>query len=168
MQSKLLVQITGLILALAIFVFSVQAQNQSKQNKDERNLTALVKQMAEAQSKFDTATLEKIYASDYIEVSPIGEVDPRAKAINFYKPAVKANSSNASPTVTTDEFTIRTYGNFAIVIARFAFAQAGIEPSPRPPVSFRATLTCRKEKGAWKIASVQVTGIRPPRPQPTK
>lgn len=72
-------------------------------------------------------------------------------------------------TVTSDEFSIRTYDNFAIVIARVTFAQIGGEPSPsRPPFSLRVALVCRKEKGLWKINSAQYTAIRPPRPQTTE
>jgi len=38
-----------------------------------------------------------------------------------------------------------------------------------PPRSMRAMIVCRKEKGAWKIASAQYTGIRPPQiPPPVK
>lgn len=168
MSFKLLRNIAFAILVVSIAAISVQAQKQSKSEKDEQTLTALVKQMTEAQSKFDSAALEKIYASDYVEVSPIGEVDLRAKAIGFYKPQPNA-LNNEIPLVTTDEFQIRSYGNFAVVIVRFTFTgQEGSEAAKRPPISFRATLACRKENGVWKIASVQATGIRPPRPQQAK
>lgn len=143
-------RIGSLILALLVVVISVGALNQSKQNKDEQALRALIKQMTAAQSRFDPATLEKIYASDYIEVSPIGDVDPREKAIGFYKPEANANKSEASPAVAVDEYQLRSYGNFAIVIARFTFAQTENQTPARPPVGFRVTLTCRKEKGAWE------------------
>ena len=162
MKIKFFGRIAAVVVAVVIIASSVSAQSNVKQSKDEQMLTALVKRMTEAQSKFDPTTLEKIYASDYIEVSPIGEVDPREKAIGFYKPQPDM-PANAAPIVTTDEFQIRSYKDFALVIAKFTFtAQAGSEMAKRPPVSFRATVACRKEKGAWKIASVQATGIRPP------
>lgn len=69
------------MLAVAV---RIEAQNKVKQNSDEGVLTDLVRQMATAQSNFDEATLDKIYALDYIEVSPIDEVDERKKAIGFY------------------------------------------------------------------------------------
>jgi hypothetical protein len=119
--------------------------------------------MTAAQSKFAAATLDKIYASDFIEISPIGEVDPRAKTIGFYKPEAKP-PGDLNVSVTTDEFVIRTYGNFAVVIARITYAPLASAPTARPPFSIRATLVCRKENGVWKIASAQYTGIRPPRP----
>lgn len=150
------------LVTLATVVWSVAAPQQSQRIKDERELTALVKQMAEAQSKFDPATLDKIYTSDFIEISPVGEVDPRDKVLGFYKPEAKP-PADMTPTVTSDEFLMRTYNNFAVVIARLTYA-GGNAPAARPPFSIRVTLVCRKEKGGWKIASSQYTGIRPPRP----
>lgn len=155
-------------LVLLIGAIGIQAQNKGKRNSDEQIVTNLVKQMTDAQSKFDPATLERIYAADFIEISPIGEVDPREKTIGFYKPEVNPDRDKAKPTVTTDEFLIRRYGNFAVVITRVTFAPAGNEPSARPPFSMRVTLVCRKEKGAWKISSAQYTGIRLSRPPPAK
>jgi hypothetical protein len=166
MQIKSLHYILASIVAVLAVVFSVEAQRQTKPSKDEKDLTVLVRQMTNAQSKFDPTTLERIYASDFIEISPIGKVDPREKTIGFYKPEANPDRDKVKTAVTTDEFVIRTYGNFAVVIARITFVQA--EPSARPPFSVRATLVCRKEKGAWKIGSAQYTGIRLPRPPQAK
>ena len=149
------------LMILVTAVVIVATQQQSQPSKDERELTALVKQMTEAQSKFDAATLDKIYTSDFIEISPLGEVDPRDKTIGFYKPEAKPPDSML-PSVTTDEFLVRSYGNFAVVIARINYAPPPNTPGARPPFSIRVTLACRKEKGVWKIASSQYTGIRPP------
>lgn len=166
MQNRSFRYIVTSIVAVLAVMLSVEAQHQP--SKDEQALTALVKQMTDAQSKFDPITLETIYASDFIEISPIGEVDPREKTIGFYKPEANPDRDKVKTAVTTDEFLIRPYGNFAVVIARITFAQAGSEPSARPPFRVRATIVCRKESGAWKISSTQYTGIRPPRPQQAK
>ncbi len=144
------------------------AQTKAKQNTIEQNLTTLVRQANEAQGNFDPATLEKIYASDYVEISPVGEVDRREKAIGFYKPQTNKGDSETKTVAGADEISVRSYENFAVIIARITFSQAGNESTNRPLASFRATYVCRKEKGVWKISSVQATGIRPPRPQQTK
>jgi len=146
----------------------IEAQSRNKQNSDQQALTELVKQMVNAQTNFDTPPLEKVYAADFIEISPVGEVDPREKTIGFYKPEANPDQDKMKAAVTTDEFSIRTYDNFAIVIARVTFAQTGSEPPARPPFSLRVTLVCRKEKGVWRISSAQYTAIRPPRTQPVK
>jgi uncharacterized protein (TIGR02246 family) len=161
MTSKPIHYVMSALVTLAAVV-GVVAVEQPKLNKDEQELTALVKQMAEAQAKFDPATLDKIYTSDFIEISPLGEVDPRDKVLGFYKPEAKP-PADVTPTMTSDEFLIRNYDNFAVVIARFTYALAG-NAAARPPFSIRVTVVCRKEKGVWKIASSQYTGIRPPRP----
>ena len=96
--------------------------------------------------------------SDYIEIPPLGEVDPRDKVLDFYKPADKP--ANLQVAVSADEFTIRAYDNFAVVIARVTF-RATMDRKPMPPRSIRATYACRWQKGEWKIASAQYTTIRP-------
>ena len=161
MKIKSLRYVMSAFVTLTTIVYCVPAPQEAKPGKDEQELTALVKQMTEAQTRFDAATLDKIYTSDFIEISPIGEVDSRDKTIGFYKP--EAKPPGEMPSVTTDEFVIRAYGNFAVVIVRLTYAAAAT-PAARPPFSMRAMVVCRKEKGVWKIASSQYTGIRPPRP----
>ena len=130
--------------------------------KNEGALKALVKKMGEAQVNYDPATLEKIYASDYVEISPIGEYDPREKAIGFYKPSADSNRDNVKRFIESDEFTLRDYGAFAVATTRLTFKREVEGQSPQPLVRLRATVVFRREKGEWKIASVQYTGIRPP------
>jgi ketosteroid isomerase-like protein len=149
---------------LLLFIFSCSfafAQTQ----KDEAKLTALVKQMTDAQMSYQPDALDKIFTADYIEISPVGEFDPRAKVLGFYKPEMKPDSSKMSASVEATDFSIRNYDKFAIVIARLNFTRT-VEGRTLPPFSLRATIVCRKEKGDWKIASVQYTGIRPPQAPP--
>jgi uncharacterized protein (TIGR02246 family) len=148
-----------LILILSGFAFA--------QSKDDESLKALVKQMTDAQSAYDAAALDKIFTADYIEISPVGEFDPREKVLGFYKPESKPPTVKMSATTELADFSIRNYEKFAIVIVRlnYTITVEGLQQLPR---SMRATIVCRKEKGAWKIASAQYTGIRPPQVQPVK
>jgi ketosteroid isomerase-like protein len=136
-------------------------------SKDDDSLKALVKQMTDAQSAFDAAALDKILAADYIEISPVGEFDPRDKVLGFYKPELKPPAGKMSATTELAEFSIRNYDKFAVVIVRLNYTIIS-EGKTLPPRSMRATIVCRKEKGKWKIASTQYTGIRPPQNQPAK
>jgi ketosteroid isomerase-like protein len=131
------------------------------QSKDEQTLDLLLKQMTDAQTAYDAAALDKLFTSDFIEMSPVGEFDPRAKAISFYSPEAKLSSSNAkmSTTVEMTERSVRIYDKFAIVIVKLNFS-ISMDGKPLPPRSMRLTAVCRKEKGGWKIASTQYTGIR--------
>lgn len=161
---------SGLFLLLATFLvlspIGIRAQNKIKQNSNEQALINLINQTIKAQTNFDATSLDKIYASDYIEVSPVGEVDLREKAVGFYKTQVPDGSVKTSSTA--DDFLVRFYKDFAVIIARITFLQGGSDIPVRSLASFRATYVCRKEKGKWKISSVQFTGIRPPRPLQTK
>ncbi len=137
---------------------SAEAQHPLSQN--ENDLRGLVMKMTAAQLNYDPDALDKIYANDFIEISPVGEVDPRAKTIGFYKPEVNRGRPNQEMTVAANEFSIRTYGKSAVVIAKLTFSPTGNQAASRPPFSFRVTLLCRKLHGAWKIVSSQYTGIR--------
>lgn len=148
-----------------LFVFSCSLAFAQTQGREDAKLTALVKQMTDAQMSYDPRALDKIFAADYIEISPAGEFDPREKVLGFYKPEAKPDPSKMTATVEATDFSIRHYDKFAIVITRLNYTRT-VEGRTLPPISMRATIVCRKEKGEWKIASAQYTGIRPPQTPP--
>ncbi len=150
------------VLLFILFLSSVSAFAQSK---DEAALKSLIKQMTDAQTNFQPDALNKILASDYIEISPLGEFDPRDKVLGFYKPEMKPPADKMSVKTEATDFSIRRYGKFAVVIARLNYNIVS-DGKPLPPRSIRTTYVCRKENGAWKIASAQYTGIRPPQNAP--
>lgn len=130
-------------------------------SKDETALKSLIKQMTDAQTAYDAAVLDRIFSSDYIEISPAGEFDPREKVLGFYTPKAKVEAGNANVSLEISEYSVRQYDKFAVVIAKFTYTITA-EGKTMPPRSMRATIVFRKEKGEWKIASTQYTGIRPP------
>ena len=150
---------------LKVFVFLLLLSSVSvfAQSKEEDALKSLVKQLTDAQQNYDAAALDKIFTADYIEISPAGEFDPREKVLGFYKPELKPPADKMTATTEATDFSIRVYEKFAVVIARFNYTITS-DGKQMPPRSIRATIVCRKEKGAWKIASAQYTGIRPPQP----
>jgi ketosteroid isomerase-like protein len=148
-------------LKVFIFILLLSSISVFAQSKDEKDLKSLVKQMTDAQMNYQPEKLDKILTADYIEISPVGEFDPREKVLGFYKLEMKPPPDKMSATVEADEFSIRNYGNFAIVITSLNYKMTS-EGKPLPPRSIRATFVLRKEKGAWKIASAQYTGIRTP------
>ncbi len=151
---------------LKVFIFLLLFSGVSvvAQSKDDDALKSLVKQMTDAQGNYDANALNKIFMADYIEISPVGEFDPREKVLGFYKPELKPPADKMSTTLETTDYSIRNYGKFAIVIARLNYTITS-DGKQLPPRSMRAMIVCRKEKGAWKIASAQYTGIRPPPPK---
>jgi uncharacterized protein (TIGR02246 family) len=129
------------------------------QSKDNESLKSLIKQLTDAQTNYDPNKLDKILTADYVEISPVGEFDPREKVLGFYKPELKPPADKMTASVEAADFSIRNYGKFAVVITRLNYTITSNGKS-LPPRSIRATFVCRKEKGVWKIASAQYTGIR--------
>ncbi len=150
MKSKLVVA------ALAVMLAAISAFSQSK---DDESFKSLIKKMADAQANYDPKALDEVFASDYIEISPRGEVDPRDKVLGFYKPEEKPPADKLTLTIEAGEYNIRNYGKFAIVVTKFDYKIVA-NGTPAPPRSIRCVVVLRKEKSAWKIASAQYTAIR--------
>lgn len=140
-----------------LFLLSIGTASAQTASNDEAALKSLIQKLADAQITFDTTALDQIFTSDYIEISPAGEFDPREKVLGFYKPELKPP---AGPKLEISEHSIRSTGKFAIVIVKLTYTMT-MDGKALPPRSMRATFVCRQEKGAWKIASSQYTGIRP-------
>lgn len=146
-------------LKVFIFLLLLSSVSAFAQSKNDDALKSLVKQMTDAQSNYDDKALDKILTADYIEISPVGEFDPREKVLGFYKPELKPPADKMTVSTDATEFSIRVYDKFAIVITRLNYTMTS-DGKPLPPRSIRVTIVCKKEKGAWKIASAQYTGIR--------
>ena len=132
--------------------------------KVEEEINTLLRRFTEAQKNYDARVLDEILAPDYVEISPLGEVDPRAKVIAFYAPEKKSERGGGElVSYGLDEMTTRIYGDTAIIVARLPFTlkTPDGETSSR---ALRCTIVCRKMRGKWRIASAQYTGIRPPAP----
>jgi len=153
----------SIITAIFLLLFSLTAFSQSK---TEQEVITIAKQAAAAQENYDTAALEKLYASDYIEISPKGEIDERAKAIGFYQVGDVEKAKAKTPKYILDEFKVRHYGKYAMIISRFSFGTKNDTSKPPFPVGL-VLYALRKEKGGWKIYSAQFTPFPPPaRPAP--
>ncbi|MEO8042934.1 MAG: nuclear transport factor 2 family protein [Acidobacteriota bacterium] len=151
-----------IILFALLFLLTFGIVSAQTVSKDQSALVALVDQMARAQMAYDAAALDRIFTQDYIEISPVGEFDPRDKVLGFYKPELKPPDRLVS-TVEVSDLSVRSYGKFAVVIAKFTY-EMKMDGKPMPPRRIRATIVCRQENHSWKIASSQYTGIRPPQP----
>ncbi len=119
----------------------------------------LVQRHVAAQGAFDVEALKLLTADNYVEVSPVGEVDPREKMLGFYA----AENKRPAPTVTVEEPVTRLFGDMAVVIAKLGFKINGPDGKPRS-ISMRASFVALMSGAGWKLISVQYTGISAPRP----
>ena len=148
-----------LLLVLSSITFAQTVAN------TDSDLKLLVQKMVDAQRNYDVAALDRIYTADFVEISPLGEFDSRAKVLSFYTPDEKKKLGGAKVAVESVEHSIRTYDKFAVVIVRLNY-NIELKGTPLPPRNLRLTLVCRNENGEWKIASAHYSGIREPSKKP--
>lgn len=121
-------------------------------------LTELVRAHAEAQRNFDQARLHMLTADDYIEVSPVGELDSREKMLTFYAPG----QQRPAPTVQVESPVVRLMGasgDMALVVAKLVYTMEA-EGQARS-FAMRASYVAQKKENSWKLVSAHYTGIRP-------
>ncbi len=129
-------------------------------HKLDTELTAIIQRLVDAQRAFDADAMSRLLADDYVEVSPVGEVDERAKVLGFYSPEAKAKATGAPAVVEVTDVIVRPYQDYASVIAKLTFVRKMGDAENR--VAMRATFLCRKEQDRWVISTAQYTGIRQP------
>lgn len=115
----------------------------------------VVDEFIAAQRGFDQGVLGKLTTHDYVEVSPVGDVDTREEMLSFYAPEKR----RASPEIALTERLVRPFASSAIVLAKLTFT---VPASGGETKSFavRATYVVRRIGREWKIASAQYTPIR--------
>jgi uncharacterized protein (TIGR02246 family) len=146
------------LLSFLFVCLTIAAAGQGKPN-DEAALKSLVDQMTTAQADYDPATLDRLFTADYIEISPAGEFDPRAKVLTFYTSEWKAKNNGMTISIEESYPSIRIFGSTGVVITQMAYTMSK-DGQTRPGPKMMATIVVRKDKGVWKIASAQYTGIR--------
>lgn len=127
-------------------------------SSDATALDALVDRFDAARAAFAQADLAATLAPDYSEVSPVGEVDDRAKVLGFYA----ADRRQPAPPMTKSERTVAPHGTWGIVTQRLSFTM------PRPDGttatrSIRVRYVAAKTRTGWQLVSAQYTGIPGPR-----
>ncbi|WP_313166167.1 nuclear transport factor 2 family protein [Massilia oculi] len=115
----------------------------------------VVQRFTAAQANFDPVTLEALSADNYIEISPLGEVDPREKMLTFY---VKKDDKPRTA-ILLDELTTRVLGDTAVTIGRVSYSMT-VGGQSRT-FALRSTFVAQRQGDAWKLVSAQYTPIRP-------
>ena len=114
----------------------------------------LVRKFTDAQMNPDPVVLRAITSEQFVEISPLGDVDPREKMIGFY---IKDPARPASQLV-IDEREIRLLGDSAVITLKVTMNANG------QMRSIRSGYVAHKEGKEWKMVSAQHTPMRPPKP----
>lgn len=123
----------------------------------EAPVAAVVNALVAAQAAFDVARLDEILAPEYVEISPLGEVDSRSAVLGFYAPEKKP-AAGTIPRLTLDQIATRIWGDTAIASARVSFTPSGAaQPAG---AAMRVVFVLRESGGTWRVVSSQYTPIR--------
>ena len=115
---------------------------------------------AKAVAAYDVKRLEELLAPDYLEVSPLGDVDLRDKVLSFYR--IPESQRGPTPTgLSISELKIRFIDKSkAIAVFREDLEIARAEQKVK--MSFRFTSVVVKQGTKWKLISNHANAIRKP------
>jgi ketosteroid isomerase-like protein len=134
--------------------FGTHAIAQDGDGSDVAAVTELVRKFLDAQSRHDVPALRSLTAEQFVEISPLGEVDPRDKMLGFYV----GDASPTRPVIAIDEREVRVFGDSAIVTVKLSFNAGG------QARSLRAGFVAHRDGAMWKLVSAQHTPMRPAKP----
>jgi uncharacterized protein (TIGR02246 family) len=112
----------------------------------EQTIRRLDDERIQAQIHADAATLDRIYADDFIGVGPSGTVRTKPQVLSdFTSGELKFQS------ITTDEVRIRIYGNTALETGRSTMI--GEDKGKAVPRDNRFTRVWVKQHGRWRLVA---------------
>ena len=151
-------RISYLAVMMASIMVAAPGSAQNNQAADAPVL-ALVTVFSAARAQFDAKALDALLTSDYIEVSPVGEVDRRQEVLGFYAPS----KATPAPPMTLGTDDVRRYGDIVVVVGSVNYAIPGPNGTTVKR-TMRVTYVARRVARHWLMASTQYTAVRSTRP----
>ncbi|WDS37654.1 nuclear transport factor 2 family protein [Pseudoxanthomonas sp.] len=111
---------------------------------------AAVQQYVQAESKFDLDALKAVLDPQFIEISPLGQVDDHAAVLSFYAPEKKMDG----PSVQLAQTVVHDHGDTAVVSAQLSYAMQG------HAMTLTLGAVARKTPQGWQLLSAQYTPVR--------
>jgi uncharacterized protein (TIGR02246 family) len=152
-------------LAASWGLVAVASPAQSPTTPAEQEVANLVRTFRTAQQAYDPTTLAQLTHERYVEISPRGEVDERARFLGFYQPAQRQQW----PPVSASEEQIRVLGTTALAVLKLTYTLPGPNGTSRNQ-AVRATFVAQRGTAGWRLVGAQYTAIVPATPPvaPTK
>jgi ketosteroid isomerase-like protein len=143
-------------MALLSFAFGQSPTAQQPANStSEQEIRQMVEKYRTAILQRDIATLEKIWADDYVFVNAAGDVlTKKERLANVKSGATALDSINEEENVT-----VRVYQNSAVVTSRVTLK--GQYSGQAISGEYRSTLVWVKGPGGWQLVSNQLTALKP-------
>jgi ketosteroid isomerase-like protein len=142
--------------ALVSFAFGQSAtQLESENGKSEQEVRQTIEKYRTALLQRDVATLEKIWADDYVFVNAFGEILTKAQRLaNVKSGATKLESINKE-----EDIAVRVYQNSAVATSRVAIK--GKYGGQSTSGQYRSTHVWVKGPAGWQLVSNQLTALKP-------
>ena len=139
-----------------------QDKSSGRMSKAEQQVAALNRAWADAITKGDAATLERLFADDLIVTSGSGEIRDKAGEIKDAAGAPDPDFSWTRP-FTTEDVRVKIYQDAAVVtgLAKWGFKYKGQEVNQER----RYTHLYVKQRGQWRIVAQQVSSNLYRKPQ---
>ncbi len=137
--------------AAALFS-TIAASATAAGTSDIASVERVVDRFNAARAAFDEAALGNTLAPDYQEISPVGDVDDRAKVLGFYR----ADQRRAGPAIERADRRTSLHGTFAIKTERLSFTMTrpdGVAATRSMRVRYVAVRSGR----GWRLLSAQYT-----------
>lgn len=148
------------LLTLALLVGTGQLR---AADPTEQQLHDATQAVLDAQRTFDQPALDALLAPDYLEISPVGDVDDRAEVLSFYSADAKAKATAGGMVPLSSlasDTNIRIDGDHAIVIALDTVRIKTGETERE--VAMRLAFHFRRIDGKWLLQTAQYTPQRKP------
>ena len=144
---------------LALMPYVAAAQTAPRRHS-EQDALAVVHQFNAARRNYDVPALDRVLTPEYVEISPLGELDPREKVLGFYKPKLRKPEDPRLETDTLEATTIHLYANeFATIVGQLVF-RIVMPDGARSDRRFAVSYLLRVVDGEFRVAIAQFTGIR--------
>ena len=143
-----------LVASCGFVTFSGHAQ--SPLSKAEQEVAQLVRDFQAAEQAYDPVALARLTDEHYVEISPRGEVDERARFLGFYQPELR----KSWPPVSVSEEQIRVLGTTALDVLKLTYTLPGPSGTSRT-YAVRATFIAQRGATGWRLVGAQYTAIVP-------
>src|SRR5438552_19046173 len=148
--------IPHLVITMALMSFAFgqsTTQQESKNSKTEKEVRQMIGKYRTALLQRDIATLEKIWADDYVFVNASGDVLTKAQRL--------ANAKSGATTLDSireeENITVRVYENSAVATSRVTIkGQYSGQPTSG---QYRSTHVWVKGTTGWQLVSNQLTAL---------
>ncbi|WP_161556479.1 MULTISPECIES: nuclear transport factor 2 family protein [Xanthomonas] len=110
-----------------------------------------LRQYVSAENTFDLKRLDAVLGAQFVEISPLGQVDTRAAVLSFYAPHKKV----AAPPVTLSEIVLHTQADVAVMTTEISYRMG------ERNMTLAIGAVAQHAPSGWTLLSVQYTPIRP-------